>query len=47
MNKLYENKLQVLISHKKMSIINSKKILVIKNGKIVEEGKLNDLEYYF
>ena len=38
-----ENKTSILITHRIFSLLNFDKIIVLEEGKIVEEGKHNDL----
>lgn len=42
-NNNYENKITIIVAHRLSTIINADKILVIKNGKIIESGTHDSL----
>ena len=43
LNKISEGRTTIIIYHRLSTIVNSDKILLLKNGEVLEEGNHNDL----
>jgi ATP-binding cassette subfamily B multidrug efflux pump len=46
LNKIIVGKVSVIVAHRLKTIMGCEKILVLENGKLIEQGRLQELEIY-